>query len=294
MQELVYVERPAPADLAPYVRRTWYLAGPRVRRYEKILPLPYVHVICTLSDAPYRILDGGTGLVEVPRAFCSGVQPAYLVVEDPEPLANAGIELAPAGLRAFSHLDPADVTGRVQDADPVLPGIRALAEGIRGSRDAEGVLDALEALLRAARRPDVAPDPLVAAALAAIEADDGPATVSALAAGLGVSHRTLIARFRRSCGIAPKAYADVWRFHRLVTTLPIGGPMPTWAEIAQRHRYYDQPHVTHAFTRFTGMTPAEYLRRVAQFGPDAAAFVPLDEVETAASRISKTAPAPPP
>jgi len=36
--------------------------------------------------------------------------------------------------------------------------------------------------------------------------------------------------------------------------------------------------VIRTFRRFSGYTPAEYLRRVKEFGPEAASFVPLDEV----------------
>ncbi len=102
-----------------------------------------------------------------------------------------------------------------------------------------------------------------------------------LAGVSGVSHRTLISRFRAATGIAPKAYAQLWRFHTFVTAVQDGTRAPDWAGLAAASGFYDQPHVIRAFRRFTGWTPADYYRRVVEFGPEAASFVPLEEVPVA-------------
>lgn len=122
-----------------------------------------------------------------------------------------------------------------------------------------------------------AADPVVESTLSAVHADDGP-QLGATAERLGVSHRTLVNRFRRVVGTTPRDYAQVWRFHRFVVTLQRQSLPPAWATLAPEVGYYDQPHVIRAFRRFSGWTPTEYLRRLEAFGPDAAGFVPLDEV----------------
>lgn len=95
------------------------------------------------------------------------------------------------------------------------------------------------------------------------------AAIGDLATAIGVSHRTLIARFRDATGLTPKAYAQVWRFHRFVAAVQENGEAPDWAGLAATSGCYDQPHVIRAFRRFSGWTPAEYYRRVVEFGPDA-------------------------
>lgn len=246
-----------------------------MRRHEKILPLPFVHAIINLS-APYRLFDRNGRPSRVGRAFVSGIHTEYLVIESPPLIRHVGVELRPQGLRAVSGVPADSVTGRVVDAESVLPGFGEVVTGLPATPEA--ALDAVAAYLAANHRPDAA-DPLVERVLAEIHADP-QARIGAVARSCGVTHKTLIARFAAACGITPKAYAEVWRFHRFVSELRIGEPLPSWAELAAASPYYDQPQVIRTFRRFSGYTPAEYLRRVSEFGPDAASFVPLDEVPT--------------
>ncbi len=273
-----YDERPAPPGLDGVVSRLWYLEAPRVRRFEKILPLPFVHVIVNLSE-PYAIYDREGRPTPVADAFVSGVQSEYLVIESPPLIRHVGVELGPAGLHAWARDAATTSAGRVQDARAVLPGIDRLVSRVRASATPDAALDAAADYARAAGAGTA--DDVVAGTVGAIHADPDVA-MGALAAELGVSHRTLIARFRTATGMTPKRYAQVWRFHRFVDTVSAAGAAPDWAGLAAASGYYDQPHVIRAFRRFSGWTPVEYHRLVAEHGPDAAHFVPLDQVPRAA------------
>jgi AraC-like DNA-binding protein len=273
---VIFEERVAPPEWAPFVTRLWYLEAPRVRRYEKILPLPYVHAIVNLSE-PYRLIDPRGRVSVVDEAFVSGIQTEYLLIESPRLIRHVGVEFTPQGLRAFSSLAPSDATGRVQPASAALTGASELARRLRLQPTTDAALAGLEEFLHERKRAGLRPDTLVAEVLAAM-AERPDERIGELAAQAGVTHKTVIAHFRAACGITPKAFAEVLRFHRFVTGLPIGAELPGWADLAATSSYYDQPHVIRAFHRFSGYTPAEYLRRVAEFGPDAASFVPLDEV----------------
>jgi AraC-like DNA-binding protein len=273
---VILEERTAPPEWALFVTRLWFLEVPRVRRYEKILPLPFVHAIVNLSD-PYRLIDQRGQATIVEETFVSGIQSEYLLIESPELIRHVGVEFTPQGLRAFSPRPALEVSGRILPASAVFAAAADLARRIRLDPLPDAALAALESFLRARRRPEVEADPLVAAMLAAMR-DQPDARIGELAAQAGASHKTVIARFRAACGITPKQFAEVLRFHRFITALPLGGELPTWADLVADSPYYDQPHVIRAFRRFSGYTPAEYLRRVAEFGPDAASFVPLEEV----------------
>ena len=272
---MISVERAAPPEWASLVTRLWFLEVPRIRRYEKILPLPSVHVIVNLS-APYRLIDPRGSSSRVEDAFVSGIQPEFLVIESPELIRHVGVELTPQGLRAFSALPPEAVPGRILPATAVFTDPAELGR-LRRDPTPEAALAGLESFLRKRRRTGVEPDPMVSAVLDAVR--DSPAVrIGELAAALGVTHKTVIAHFRAACGITPKPFAELARFHRFITELPIGTHLPSWADLVAESPYYDQPHFIRAFRRFSGYTPAEYLARVAEFGPDAASFVPLDEV----------------
>lgn len=268
-----YEERPAPSGLEGTVSRMWFLEAPRVRRFEKILPLPFVHVIVNLSE-PYAIHDRRGIATGVSDAFVSGLQSEYLVIESPPLIRHVGVELTPAGLHTMAPDASATSAAKVQDARAILPGIDAFVERVRAAPRPDGALDAAAEYVKAARVREN--DPLVSTVLSAMHADPDVA-VGRIADRLGVSHRTLIARFRAVTGTTPKQHAQVLRFHRFVDALPAPTDSPDWAGLAAASGYYDQPHVIRSFRRFSGWTPTEYRRLVADHGPDAAHFVPLDQ-----------------
>lgn len=270
---MIHEESAAPAGLAGIATRLWYLDAVPERRFEKILPMPFVHLIVDLSDG-YRI-HGPGGPIAVPHAFVSGLQSAWLVIEPPARIRHVGVELTPAGLHAIAPTAAAANAGAVADARRVLGATTDALVARLPTLPPTVAIDALAAALLQARTRD--PDPVVVEALAELAADPDR-TIAAIADGVGVSQRTLIARFRAVTGTTPKQHAQVLRFHRFVDRVHAAGASPDWAGLAVAGGYYDQPHVIRAFRRFSGWTPAEYLRLVAEHGPDAAHFVPLERL----------------
>lgn len=272
---MIFEERPAPAGLEAAISRLWYLEVPRVREFEKILPLPYVHLIVNLSD-PYLVHDRAGVATRVDDAFVSGIQSEYLVIASPPTIRHIGVELRAGGLGLVTRAPGGTVAGAVVPLESLMAGAAELVHALRSAPAPERALDLLaDAMAR--RGASWRGDPVVEHTLRAVH-EDRRLHLGETAVRAGVSHRTLVTRFRRAAGVTPSAYAQIWRFHRFVTTLPQQPLAPDWAALAPEGGYYDQPHVVRAFRRFSGWTPTEYLRRVEQFGPDAAGFVPLDEV----------------
>lgn len=271
----LFVPRAVPGDLAPFVQALWYLHAPPQRRFEKILPSPRAHLIVNLSD-PYRQLARGamaTG-VKLAGPFFAGVQTQYLVNENPIELRMLVAQFTADGVGIFARAQPGDLVDAVLPAEPLVPGVDALAARGRRSDDVEGLLDDLVGLLRAARhRPD--PDAAVTRVRVGLESDR-PASIGGLAAAEGLTPRALSARFSRACGVTPKRFADVARVDALLTSLASRDPLPGWGELVAEYGYYDQPHITRAFTRFAGSPPARFLHDLRELGLEYATFVPLD------------------
>ncbi|MGA8046956.1 MAG: AraC family transcriptional regulator [Dermatophilaceae bacterium] len=274
---MIFAERLLPEDIAAVASRVWFLETEPLGAYEKILPLPFAHLIVNLSD-PYRLFGSdGTGTV-VADAFVSGLQSDYLVIESPPRIRHVGLELAPAGLHALAAGSGVRAAGRVQDARTLVPGIDDLAERLRSVADVTDpgpALDVMEGLADTAGQVDE----VVAAGLELLGRDP-ETTVTGVAEAVGSSPGAFIARFRAVTGVTPKQHAQVLRFHRFVGAVHESGGAPDWAGLAVAAGYYDQPHVIRAFRRFSGWTPTEYYRLVAEHGPIAAHFVPLDQVPT--------------
>ena len=84
---------------------------------------------------------------------------------------------------------------------------------------------------------------------------EAPATLADLAALAGVSRFQLLRGFARATGVTPHAYL-LQRRVRLARQLLIAGRAP--AEAAQEAGFADQSHLTRAFRRQFGVTPARY------------------------------------
>ena len=272
-----YAVREPGEALRPHVRSVWFNRGAPVRRYERILPQPVAHVIVNLSD-PYRLLRRGTTWVGEPfgAGFVSGLQRDYLVIENPERLWQCGAEIEPLGLAALVTIPPAELAGRVREAEGIVEGAGAWRAQLRAAATPEATLDLLEGLLLAAMRPGRGATPIAAAAVARLDTDpDLP--IADLARDLGVGNARLIREFRAALGTAPKAYADLVRFSRFLAAFPFDEPVPRWSDLVAATGYYDQPHFIRSFKRYTGYTPTAYLDGIREFGAEFPAFVPMDD-----------------
>ena len=109
--------------------------------------------------------------------------------------------------------------------------------------------------------PVAGPAPLVARALQRLrESPERPATLAELAALSGVSRFQLLRGFARTVGVTPHAYLIQQRV-RLARRLLAAGRRP--AEVAAEAGFADQSHLTRAFRRQLGVTPARYRAAVA-------------------------------
>jgi AraC-like DNA-binding protein len=103
------------------------------------------------------------------------------------------------------------------------------------------------------RRAGSGPDPLVRAAVAAL--DRPHARVAAVAAEIGVSARQLQRRVTDAVGYGPKMLARVLRFRRLQAL-----PAAPLVELALDAGYADQAHMTAEVTYLAGISPVRFLK----------------------------------
>ena len=109
----------------------------------------------------------------------------------------------------------------------------------------------LDRLVRPARRHPVVPYALA-------ELSRPGVAVRAVAEQAGLSHRRLVEVFRAEVGMTPKLYSRVRRFQKARL---LALKAPDWARVAADCGYFDQSHLIRDFLEFSGLTPAEYLRR---------------------------------
>jgi AraC-like DNA-binding protein len=86
----------------------------------------------------------------------------------------------------------------------------------------------------------------------------GGARISAMAERTGLGLRQFERRFVQQVGVNPKLFARIARFEAALDRMA-RSPQGSWTEVAHRFGYFDQMHMVHDFSRFTGETPTRTL-----------------------------------
>lgn len=103
-------------------------------------------------------------------------------------------------------------------------------------------------------------DPEIQAAIALIQQASTLPRVDELAQQIGLSQSALERRFRRTIGLSPRKFVSLVRFRHALQLRNAGADLTTVAHAAG---YYDQPHFTKEFKRFTGQAPQAYFAHTA-------------------------------
>ena len=197
-----------------------------ILRYNDLTPTP-----------PHLVLTG-----PATRAFAVPEQPGDCWI---------GLRLRPS----YSHLiwgdrlaEMQDRSLRQSDAQVFLPEI-TLPTGPASPRQLARLLQqSLSPRLSVAQAPDVTE------VLDLIHHSGGRLPVPRLADHLSLSPRQLQRRFAQTVGLSPKIYAQLVQFHRALRLIR-DARLPLSAAGFEAG-YSDQSHMTRAFKRFGGFTPA--------------------------------------
>jgi AraC-like DNA-binding protein len=183
----------------------------------------------------------------------------------------------PRGWRII-YLDPALVAGELADdavateltVQPVVRSARLgslvnalFAQLQQGAADPAAAEESLVSCLmeiaqhhRVDRRPGGCAAPSVARVIEQLEAaPEMPLSLAELARSAGISRFQLLRGFARATGTTPHAYVMQLRAKK-ARQLLAGGELP--AEAAQLAGFADQSHLTRAFVKYFGITPARY------------------------------------
>jgi len=265
-----------PPELAPFVEVFWEVHGFAHYARERILPKTTIELMFNLGP-PHRLLDPSRpdGTTVYRNAWVSALQQRPLVIEPcfdatRVPSHLMAVRLRPAGAYAFFGLPMDELSNAVIDLD-LLPGPRVTDMHAQlletGSRDER--FELLETLVRERVGAEIRMRPFIGWAATQIERTHGAVRILDLCRELGVSRKHLTQWFRSQVGLAPKQYAGVARFQRLIACLGRSNGV-SWSELAQSCGYYDQAHLVHDCRTYSGLAPTN-LRQT--LSPDGIATV---------------------
>jgi AraC-like DNA-binding protein len=249
-------------DLVPSDRDT----PPRDAEFEPADLSRFVECIWTRSESapahPHRILPDGCAdfifaLGDAPEAFVVGPMTTAAVVP-PRPGAMIGVRFRPGIAATLLHAPLSTLT----DANVALttwwPDAPRMLDALQSTDDVRVRVDLVAARLRDALSRRAAIDRVLEHAAARLTGADAP-TIGELARELGRSRQHLARRFTAQVGLGPKVFARIMRLRRVLHGLRRDRPID-WAELAARHGFADQAHLTHDFSELVGLTPTAWAR----------------------------------
>lgn len=257
---------PAPACLAPFVRRFFY-ANRELAAPIPITPKPtgyhyFSHFLSQESAASVRYILDGRRLYQLSRWNLAGqitdVEIRGLAERE---LRVLFCELSPTAPHRLYGI-PADwLTNEVVPMAEIEPtGARSLESSFALGTDASmaehlaETVDYFQRLIPTAKSAD----PDVEAVIARFEEENGLVRVSDLCAELGISRRHLSRKFHQQVGIAPKFFGQVLQINWAVGLL-YSGDDESLTDVAQSAGFFDQAHFVHAMQRFFTASPREFL-----------------------------------
>jgi AraC-like DNA-binding protein len=253
--------RPLSPALAPFVASIGYLEGRFPHGRERVLPTGTAQLLVNLDRDALHFAPHGLPLVRVGGAALQAPNTRPAVVDTADQRAIVWVAFRPGGAAPF-------FPGLAEARDQLVPldavwGRRgpALRDRLLAAGSVDDMRAAVEAALLAAAEPP-RPDPALAAAVAALH---GGASVAEAADRLGWTTKRLVRLFGARVGLAPKKFARVRRFQRLLSAAAtrLGGTGGDWARLAVECGYHDQAHMIHDFRSFAAQSPSEYTPRSA-------------------------------
>lgn len=226
-----------------------------------------MHLVIRLHQDPLRIFAGPHDRVGTLAGLelIGGARATFYSRDVSGPQCSVGAQLRPGGADALFGIPAEEFASRHTRLDDVWGGAAGSMTDRLAGLPLGARLDAFEAMLVARVARVRAMHPAVAQALSEFTVRSD---VGRVIAATGYSHRTMIALFRRSVGLAPKQYVRVLRFARALKDVRAGRGL---ADVAAEAGYSDQAHFSREFRGFCGTTPSEY-RRIA---PSAAHHLPV-------------------
>jgi AraC-like DNA-binding protein len=264
------------APLSQFVDRLWFFSGGGLpHRRERVLPDGSAELVINLDDVPRKRFDreNSRRFETVRRAWISGPQPGFNVIDVLPRATMMGAHFKPGGLAPFVTMPIGELSGALVELDALWGNeVNELREQLLETAAVPAKFHCLEKFLFRRAIRSLSPDPLISNAVRTFLRDAEIRSVAGVAEDAGVSHKHFIQRFRAVVGLSPKLFCRIRRFQRALGDLRARREVD-WADLAGACGYYDQAHFIHDFRDFSGFTPARYLD---QPGADDR-FVPLTD-----------------
>ena len=250
---------PAP-PLSRAVELIWTTSGRSDGAIERVLPNGVVELIFNLGE-PQRVVHSGDRFTRYRAAWVAGIQSGPLDIASESDTQLVGVRFRPGGAAPLLGVPAHALTCAVIElGDLRIPWAEDLRQRLLAAPTVAARAAVAEAALTRELLGGRAIDLRVATALSTMQRLPAGLSLRSLTAELGVSHKHLIALFKREVGVSPKTLQRVLRFQSALNALQ-SSPRPRLTDIAYGCGYADQAHLNHDFRALAGVTPSLYLQQ---------------------------------
>jgi AraC-like DNA-binding protein len=257
MRYLTHSPGPPLADFVEYI---WALRDAPAHSTERIVPSGTLELVVNLQEDALRVYDPRTDPQTMQwrrysGAVVSGAYRRYFVIDTHDHTSIVGVHFRPGGALPFLGVPPGELADRHVDLETLWgrPALE-LRERLCAAATAADRFTVLEQALMLRLAGFHHGHPAVPIALS--ELGRPGVTVGQVAASVDLSRRRLIEVFTAEVGMTPKRLSRVLRFQR-VSALARRGDAVDWAPLARVCGYFDQSHLIHDVSEFTGMSPSQ-------------------------------------
>ncbi|MEA2559921.1 MAG: hypothetical protein QOH06_1425 [Acidobacteriota bacterium] len=253
---------PAP-PLGDFVDRFWLCSDAPPHQRERILPSGTIELVVNLREDEIRIYDPShpDRCTRMSGAILSGAYSRFFVIDPLQHASILGVHFKPGGAFPFLGAPAGELADTHIDIETLWgPSAVELRERLCAAPTPAKRFSLMEDALLSRLRCPPEHHAAVPVALDAFEPAGAEMRVRDVARRVGLSQRRFIQVFAAEVGMTPKLYCRVRRFQR-ARGLAGKAAVPDWARVAVDCGYFDQSHLIRDFLAFSGLTPADYIRR---------------------------------
>jgi AraC-like DNA-binding protein len=248
--------------LRPFVNFLYVAQGPMPYGQDGVFPTPSIDVKFNFG-APWRVREpiDGSQVALCVDSWCVGIWNKPHIVKWPAETEFLGVSFKPAGAHVFLGVPLVELHNRVVPLEAIWGRFaRDARERLHAATTRDRRFALVEELLISRLQERSTDERLVAYASKRIADRFGALKIADLCADVGISHKHLIALFRRVIGCTPKQLARLYRFENVLQSIDLGRPI-RWTSLAHDNHYFDQAHFSRDFEAHTGFSPGAYLAR---------------------------------
>ena len=254
----VYFRPPKP-PLNRFIECFWYvdLQVPYTR--EKILPTSTIELIINFGPPHRKYNTAETDFDLMKDCWIAGFQTGFIVNEPVAETCMMGVRFKPGGAYPFLDLPILEITDFVIDMDHLWGGFaHEVRNRLLELTSVQSRFSLLEMIMFERLNRDRLELAAVKYAIDSIFGAGGNLSLRALSDDIGISQKHLNHQFKKSVGVSPKQFSRVAKFQNVLKRIDPFSPIDL-GSIAYTCSYYDQAHFNHDFSRFTGMSPTDYV-----------------------------------